>query len=529
MFVNIVFILVSVCLVLASRDPVADSKRRNKSGGAPYTRITKRETQCEVEALSIGSALTDNYNSLDEETEWDSRIHSDYLSEYLGFFGIITQGVWGKPGRTSELRDSVKLQKRGKWLGLKNITESAYWALENQWLYMMGDSTQRQVWATFVSPSQGNEFERNSKEWTRENCRKQFPHRRRHPANGVFPDEGWSGKCGNNEVTCDLSGYGPRGKMTFDWKHFPYEDYDEWLFGETGPWGNQMDEEDSHTHEEVKETPHGTDNANGVMEGGGLARRLREEHVHDVKKRRLGDPALSLAALLEDGSPHEHHAHHDMRHLWKTDAEIYTGTFKKRAKVGDELRRPDILVVEVGLHTCFHGWDNFRKIRNETYIAQHERDLVSLFDAIKRAITRPTVDNKPPSGPETIVIISTAGRIGTDDTALDHCTWRWNRQLALEAHKAGFPVFEREEIERRLLFKSDTHLDRHQGRYIKPNMHLAAPSPQIVATSLMAMISCLRSARGQGANIYPYHASADKHTIPIHSSASDDNPENRFD
>ena len=50
--------------------------------------------------------------------------------------------------------------------------------------------------------------------------------------------EGWGGKCGNNEVTCDFSGYGPSGKITFDWKHFPYEDYDEWLFGETGKWGN---------------------------------------------------------------------------------------------------------------------------------------------------------------------------------------------------------------------------------------------------------------------------------------------------
>lgn len=34
---------------------------------------------------------------------------------------------------------------------------------------MMGDSTMRQVWATIISPLQSNEFERNAKEWTREN------------------------------------------------------------------------------------------------------------------------------------------------------------------------------------------------------------------------------------------------------------------------------------------------------------------------------------------------------------------------
>jgi hypothetical protein len=36
---------------------------------------------------------------------------------------------------------------------------------------MMGDSTMRQVWATMLSPLTSNEFERNAKEWTRENVR----------------------------------------------------------------------------------------------------------------------------------------------------------------------------------------------------------------------------------------------------------------------------------------------------------------------------------------------------------------------
>ena len=31
---------------------------------------------------------------------------------------------------------------------------------------------------------------------------------------------GWGGKCGNNEVTCHLSGYGPQGKITFDWLNY---------------------------------------------------------------------------------------------------------------------------------------------------------------------------------------------------------------------------------------------------------------------------------------------------------------------
>ena len=55
---------------------------------------------------------------------------------------------------------------------------------------MMGDSTQRQIWATFLSPFQSNEFERNAKMWTRENCARQYPHRKKHPSGGHFPEEG---------------------------------------------------------------------------------------------------------------------------------------------------------------------------------------------------------------------------------------------------------------------------------------------------------------------------------------------------
>jgi hypothetical protein len=49
-------------------------------------------------------------------------------------------------------------------------------------------------------------------------------------------DEGWGGKCGNNEVTCNIPGFGSEGIISFDWKHFPYEDYDQWLWGESGLW-----------------------------------------------------------------------------------------------------------------------------------------------------------------------------------------------------------------------------------------------------------------------------------------------------
>ncbi len=135
-----------------------------------------------------------------------------------------------------------------------------------------------------------------------------------HASGGHFPDEGWGGKCGNNEVTCHLSGFGAEGKISFDWKHFTYEDYDDWLWSEHGRWSGN-----------------------------------------------------------------------------------------------DTVRRPDILTVQVGLHTCFHAYTDYpRGQMNYTLIRNHESELPRLMAAINMAISRPSSTQK------TMVVIMTAGRIGSN-------------------------------------------------------------------------------------------------------------------
>lgn len=383
----------------SSNRRLSEEHRERKDGNTgPYTLITRQQTECELEALTAGSLLADRYNSLDENTEWDVRLHNDYLTEHLGFSGWITQGTWGSKGVTPHQQNAAMLYKRGGWAGARDLhsTKSGYAPLENQWLYMMGDSTQRQIWGSITSPLTSHEFEKNAKEWSRENCGRQYPHRKRHPEGHFFPDEGWSGKCGNNEVTCHMGGFGTKGKLTFDWKHFPYEDYDQWVFGPDGPWSNSSE------------------------------------------------------------------------------------------------RIPDILVVQVGLHSCFHAFNTATGGVNQSFVDWHTGDLPRLMASIKTAVARPRPshpeDNVAPAN-RTIVVISTAGRIGNPSAVLDKCTWTFNRVLAHEAHLAGFVVLEREEIERRLLFKSDMN---PRMKFIKAGMHLAAPSPQIIATSLTALVGCLR-------------------------------------
>lgn len=189
--------------------------------------------KCEYSALRLGSEIADVFNAPIGEEDWNERIHQDYIVEKLGFAPWTQNGVSGTGGKTLENNDAKAIYHKAGWGG-KGIAESPYSFLDHKWIYMFGDSTTRQLWASFAAPFQGNNFERNAKEWTRSYCNGQ-PHRVKHVKNGIFDAEGWRGPCGVNEVTCHVSGYGDKGVLTFDWKHFPYEDYDEYLFGPQGP------------------------------------------------------------------------------------------------------------------------------------------------------------------------------------------------------------------------------------------------------------------------------------------------------
>ena len=107
--------------------------------------ITPYESACELEALNVGTRMVDRYNEFDEETEWDMRVNHDFLSEHLGFAGWIQAGLWKSDSKTAHRGNARVNQQRGGWTGSHNISSSAYWAFDNKWLYMMGDSTQRQV------------------------------------------------------------------------------------------------------------------------------------------------------------------------------------------------------------------------------------------------------------------------------------------------------------------------------------------------------------------------------------------------
>ena len=81
------------------------------SKGSAYKLLDKITTDCELEALSVGTRLADRYNMYDEDTEWDTRIHNDYLVEHLGFAGWIQMGTWKNTHLTAEKQDAPTIHR----------------------------------------------------------------------------------------------------------------------------------------------------------------------------------------------------------------------------------------------------------------------------------------------------------------------------------------------------------------------------------------------------------------------------------
>lgn len=376
---TVIVIVLVFSLISSSYQVVSDLSESRK----------KREqivAKCEYDAFKLGSDISDVFNSPIGDEDWNDRIYQEYILKHMGF----------APWLSSNNAIARDIQQSNGWVG-KAIEDSPYAVLNKKWIYMLGDSTTRQIWSSFAAPFQGNNFERNSKEWSRSYCSNQ-EHRAEHSkvGNPHYHEEGWGGPCAKNEKTCHVAGYGEGGLLTYDWKHFPYEDYDEWMWGDSGPWIT-------------------------------------------------GFPG--------------------------------------------ESRRPDVLVVQVGLHTCFHAYpDGFYSKHlhepNMTMVENHIQGIKTLMAAIRNAVSY----SKVVYNTTTSVVVMTSGLIGIENgTLIDECILRQNRVAADAAHSFGFAVLEQGEIERRFMYKSI----QSATPLMQQDMHLAQPWQNLIATCLTKLLSCL--------------------------------------
>jgi hypothetical protein len=143
--------------------------------------------------------------------------------------------------------------------------------------------------------------------------------------------------------------------------------------------------------------------------------------------------------------------------------------------------------VQFGLHTCTHSHESLHRknnftVANASMIEAHIASIPKLMKSIREAIDRPGVNRTR------AVIIVTSGACGLNKAyAINDCVDRINRATSEEAHRYGFAVLDRGEIERRLMHKSlgsATPL-------VKPDTHLGQPAQSIIATCLLKILTCL--------------------------------------
>jgi hypothetical protein len=157
---------------------------------------------------------------------------------------------------------------------------------------------------------------------------------------------------------------------------------------------------------------------------------------------------------------------------------------------------PDVLVVQIGYSTCLPSFDAEKSAtelqHGEDDFNTHVQQVDALLDAIKAAVARPQAASSSPAGDTpahpTTVIVSTAPRSAVSNSKASFCTWKLNRIIARAAHNRGFVVFEREEMEHRIAFKSEYSEDLLQIGAVD-----AAPAPvsSFVSTALLSMMNCL--------------------------------------
>ena len=148
-------------------------------------------------------------------------------------------------------------------------------------------------------------------------------------------------------------------------------------------------------------------------------------------------------------------------------------------------KRPDVFTVEFGLHTCVHALLPKKGFAGDQgIISRHYDHIPKLMRSIRTAIERPGVNRTA------MVIIVTSGASGLDKGAqVDRCIAKFNRKAAEEAHKQGFAVLERGEIERRLLHKSFGS----ETPFLVTDTHLEQPAQAVVSTCLLRLMTCLEA------------------------------------
>jgi hypothetical protein len=142
--------------------------------------------------------------------------------------------------------------------------------------------------------------------------------------------------------------------------------------------------------------------------------------------------------------------------------------------------KPDSIVLQLGYFGCYLAYNSQNGAKPDGSIESRTENNVTPFIKDLHALV-----TKFPTQP--MVIFSATSRNQFMDYNCDICTWRMNRKIAFEAHAQGYMVFEREEIEYRLFFKSEDAVEP----WILARNLFYFPVPQIVTSSFVSLLGCM--------------------------------------
>lgn len=165
---------------------------------------------------------------------------------------------------------------------------------------------------------------------------------------------------------------------------------------------------------------------------------------------------------------------------------LHNHTALNISRARERHRRPDYLLVQMGYSACFLAYNGTKA--NVDIIYKSENKIDEMMQTLQQLVKITDTSNDGIMNNMT-VIISLPGRSLIGDSRSEQCTWHMNRVIAYSAHKHGFGVLEREEIEYRLLFKSEH--SPHPMLKVKPTLEIFAP--QLIAASTLAMLACIQA------------------------------------
>ena len=162
---------------------------------------------------------------------------------------------------------------------------------------------------------------------------------------------------------------------------------------------------------------------------------------------------------------------------------------------------PDVVVLQVGYAACYESYNSKNGHKIDGGIEDRsDRNVGPLMNTMGRLIRglheRPELQNSNANSsiPKPMMVVALAPRNPLQDYYSDVCTWKLNRKVAFEAHKRKFIVFEREEIEGRVLFRSEYDIEGDaalEPYVLHPHNLTQFPIPQIVTSSFTSMLGCL--------------------------------------